>query len=208
MRGWRAAALLLAGALLSAGCAGTRRPTAAEGAGAAWFGVYRGVYRETGGKPRRFRLLLFLEAPDRVHAEILPPVGGPVAILDAGGGRASLAFLRERVAYVGPSDDRVFRAWMGIPLGPPEFVAAARTGLGAPSGVRVERLGPAGGGLPQRLTVAAGTRWIRINMRRRRRVTRPAVGPRPGTGEPPPGFELRSFDQLPGDLEPAVAGHR
>ena len=52
--------------------------------------VYRAELSRANEPARKARLLIWAEAPDKLHAELLPPVGGSPLTLDAGAGRALL----------------------------------------------------------------------------------------------------------------------
>ena len=76
--------LVLVLALSLAACAGRRVPVSSvQDAGPA-FGLYRARLEEAGGQSERFRLLLFAAAPDRIHGEVLSPMGTTALIFDGG----------------------------------------------------------------------------------------------------------------------------
>ncbi len=98
----RLAAVGLCVPLLVAACAG-RQSAAPE---TVWEPATAALYKARvggaeGARPRRFRLLLFAELPDRLHGEVISPLGRTEMIADAGGGRISVLFVRDRVAFVG-----------------------------------------------------------------------------------------------------------
>ena len=66
-------------------------------------GLYRARLEHPDGSSDRFKLLLHAALPDRLHGEVLAPVGGTVLIFDGGGGRMAVTFVRDRVSFVGPA---------------------------------------------------------------------------------------------------------
>ncbi len=180
---------LLAGA---PGCA-ARKPASQEGDGPSF-----GVYRATLARPpeeRHFRLLLFAALPDRLHAEVLPPVGSPSLVLDAGDGRISVLSSRDRVAYVGASTDDALRKAIGVDTTVEALVRAIVSGEVEGGAVRIERDPKEGPGLPTRLALRteAGALELRLEKIRRSRAGDASLG----RGVPPEGVATRPLEDLP-----------
>ena len=182
-----------------------RRGGAPQGPEPVPVGVYKGVIDDGEGKTRRFGLLLWADLPDRFHAELLPPVGGPEVIVDGGGGRLAITLVRERTAYVGPASRAAIEAVAGVPV-PVEdlvrwIVVAADP---VPRDVEVTRQPERAGGLPKRLEIRAGGRTLTIE--RRRLDARGALAAGAGTGAAPPGVAERPLEELPGAAAAASLG--
>jgi hypothetical protein len=187
-------------------CAGRTRPTTQRPQGDV-AGLYKVRLEAVGQKTRRFRLLLFAELPDRFHGEVLTPLGATVMILDGGENRLAVTLVRERVAFVGDSGPDNLRRLFGLELSLAELVRGLLTGEAGELEVEVRRESSLSEGLPQRLeivsTVESGRRMT-LELKRLRRLD---VAPGSlGTGEPPPGLELRPLeelvlDQIPGSEE-------
>lgn len=190
-RAARIATVLACAVALSVGggCVSRRAPTTlptADGEVA----LYR-VRGEIDGRKRRFRLMLFAGLPDAIHAEVIAPVGGTVLILDGHEHRVSVAFVRERTAYVGDASSDAARYLLGFELGAAELVDAVLGGT-TPPGIEIERDGEPGR-YPDRLVLRSDR--ARLEMELRRVQSLPA-GSRLGLAEPPAGFELRPLDEL------------
>jgi hypothetical protein len=203
-----AAAVLVAAALLGAGCH-ERRPLQAPLDERESVGTYKGVADPGTGRLRRFRVQLWAALPDRLHAEFSPPVGGPAVIVDAGGGRLSVTLPRERTAYVGQASAAAIGAVTGVSVSLEDLVRWIVLGGGSERGdVRVRRLPERGPGLPRELEIRAGERTLRIE--RRETFTSAALAAGTGTGAPPSGVvekpiaELQALDlagEEPGPVE-------
>jgi hypothetical protein len=174
------------------GCSAHRR-SGPDGVPLGSFGIYRAVYEDPDGTRRGFRIMLFAELPDRLHAEVLPPVGGPEMILDAGRGNLALTVVSESTAWVGVADPETIGAVIGVPLDLEDLVATI-LGETRPEieGVTVQR-SPRRSGLPETLIVVSENGRLELRLRKKKKL--PASGDRPGTGEPPPGVELRPLDE-------------
>ena len=173
-----------------------RRAGAPERLEAGLVGSYKGVIDDETGRTRRFRVLLWAELPDRMHAELLPPVGGPEVVVDGGGGRLAVTLVREGTAYVGPASPAAIEAVAGVPV-PLEdlvrwIVVAADP---VPPDVEVTRSPERGEGLPRLLTIRAGGRTLRIE--RKRVENGGAIAAGAGTGAAPPGVAERPLEELP-----------
>jgi hypothetical protein len=159
-------------------------------------GTYKGTVGSGHGKPRKFRLRLWAALPDRLHAELSPPVGGPEVILDAGNGRLSVTLVGERTAYVGAASPEAIAAVTGVRVAIEDLVRWILSGADPGTGeVRVTRRPERGPGLPQELAIVAGERTLRIELREARASGALAAGT--GSGAPPPGTEERPIEELP-----------
>jgi len=156
------------------------------------FGVYRArIVDARTGDGRRARALVFAELPDRLHVEILSPVGATEAILDAGSGRVSITFPRDRVSYVGPADEQAFAALVGLRATP---AAVVQSLLGtAPSDLEVERDGRPGR-LPESLRIRTADGVLTLKLRTIEPVR--GAGSTVGTGHVPPDVETRPVADL------------
>ena len=159
------------------------------------FGLYRARIVADGGEERRFRLLLYAVLPDRVHAEVLSPLGAPLLLVDGGEGRLAVTFVREGDAFVGPSSPDALGHVLGLPLGLGELVPVILTGKGTASGWRCERQPEGTPGLPQRLVLEAeGGARLLLELKGLRPL---AADPETlGTGQAPAGVRLRPLDEL------------
>jgi hypothetical protein len=158
------------------------------------FGVYRGWADRDGDGPRRFRVLLHAALPDRIHAELLPPVGSAFLIIDGGGGRLSIASPRERIAYVGEPGADTLEGVLGVPVTLEGLVRALLLGEGIGADVTVERSPESGPGLPRRIELRSGSRRFGIELKEIKE--RGSRDERIGTGAPPPGVLTRPLEEL------------
>jgi len=161
------------------------------------YGVYRGTFEDAEGRSRRFGVLLFAELPDRLHAEVLPPVGGALLILDAGGGLVSITLTREKTAWVGPAGSEVLEKVLGIRIGLEELVRSILKDEPSRGAVHVSRTPPGRKGLPERLELRSEGRRLQLRLRKRRKLAPSSNGL--GTGAPPDGVQVRPLEELGGD---------
>ncbi len=203
-----AAALAIAAAFLATPGCHERRSVTAAGAGAFPIGTYRGVAVGDDGKSQRFRLLLWAALPDRIHAELLGPVGGPEVILDGGGGRLSVTLVRERTAYVGAASLEAMQSVTGIGIRLEDLVRWIVSGAEeVPAGIEVERGADEGAAaLPRTLEIREGGRRVRIERKRLEAID--ALSPGTGTGAPPPGVAEKPIEDLPGTVWPGAGDAR
>ena len=167
--------------------------------------VYRGTLTEPGSGEHGFRATLFLARPDRVHAEIAGPVGGPRLIVDGGGGRIALSFVADRVAYVGDDPRGGLRSVLGLDLGLEDLVGAVLEGI-APAGVREFERTPGGpGGWPRRIEMSGPDVELVLDLRRTRGLP-VEVKAELGTGTPAPGLAVLPLEQAPGEPLGVLAG--
>jgi hypothetical protein len=177
-----------------AGCAGRKPADAPAAAGADQIGVYKARLEQADGRSRRFRLFLFAELPDRLHAEVVSPVGTTLLVVDAGDGRISVARVRDRLAYVGRANPDVIEGLLGVRLSLADFVSTLLIGEPRARGYRVIRVAPAGVVLPDRLEIIAPETSLRLQLKRRRSLDS-GTGEL-GRGRPPDGMELRDLTEL------------
>jgi hypothetical protein len=179
--------------LAAAGCA-PRRPVVLDPDAPA-IGVYRARLEQAGERPRRFRLLLWAARPDRLHAEILSPLGTTELILDAGAGRLAVTVVDEAVAYEGPVTADALERTVGIRVESAALVAALLDGEPPGGDVTVERRGGAPGRLPARARFVTATDRLILDLERR--VSPSSAASELGTGEPPPRVERQPLERLP-----------
>jgi hypothetical protein len=156
--------------------------------------VYKARLEETDGRTRRFRLILFAELPDRLHAEVVSPVGSTLLVIDAGEGRISVARVRDRLAYVGRANPDVIEGLLGVRLSLADFVSTLLTGEPRARQYRVIRSAPAGVVLPDQLEIIAASTSLGLQLKRRRSLDS-GTGEL-GRGRPPDGMELRDLAEL------------
>ena len=157
-------------------------------------GVYRARLELPSGEANRFRLLLYAELPDRIHGEILSPVGTTELILDGGRGRVAVTVPRERVAYVGAGDSRALEQVLGLSLTLEQLVGGLVGASGDLPGHRWSREPPGRAGLPETFEIEGGGHRLTLRLKRteRLRVSTASLG----NGEAPPGVEVRPLESL------------
>jgi len=185
-----AAALALAAA---AACTSPRDAARVPPGDGPIVGLYRAAI-EGGDAVRHAKVLLWAARPDRLHAEILSPVGGVRLILDAGGGRACVIDPAASVAYTGDGGEDAVLRIVGVAVPLDAMVEALLAGT-PPSGLRVLREGTPAPALPERFAIEDGARALRLTLVRFQRSA--TDGDRLGTGEPPPALRVRPLDELP-----------
>jgi len=182
--------------ILAAACAPAHR--GARGAGDA--GTLVGVYRATiedAGKRRHAKLSLWAMRPDRLHAELLAPVGGVRLVLDAGGDAACIVDVPRATAFAGGSGPEALAPVVGVRVSIAEAVAALLDGT-SPPGLTVLREGEPGL-LPATLRIDDGARSVR--MERLRLERREGSTAELGTGTPPAGIAVRPLEDLSLDAD-------
>jgi hypothetical protein len=149
---------------------------------------------DDGHRPvRGAKLAVWAERTNRLHGELIAPVGGVTFTLDAGGGKVCIVDVAAATAYVGDDGPGAIEALAGVRLSVAEAVAALFDGV-APSGLSVTRSGGALGSLPQKLRIADGARSLVLD---RIRFERGRSDPRAlGTGVPPGNLTVLSIDRL------------
>jgi hypothetical protein len=161
--------------------------------------VYKGRIEEAGGRVRKFRLLLYAASPDRLHGEVLSPLGRTHLVLDAGEGRLAITFARDGESFVGRAKPEILARILGVPLELETLVGAVLTGAQGPSSVRVARAGGELPGLPQTLELTGDGATLFLELRRLRPLaTDPDML---GTGRPPEGTRVRPIEELEGEGE-------
>lgn len=186
-----AAGLVAAVALLS--CAGGRKGLSADPSTAA-VGLYRATVVDSEGRSRKFRLLLFAAHPDRLHGEVLSAVGTTEMIVDAGDGRMSIAFTRDRLAYVGDAAPAAMEKIMGVGIPLRAAVRSLLTGDSGNGEFEVSRMPVTGDGLPRTLELAAAGGRLTLKLKRLRPL--PAGSSDLGTGTPPHGMTVLPLEEL------------
>lgn len=187
--------------IASIGCAQSRTVLGNPAGSGPLFGVYKAEVDAGDGAVRHAKISLWAEAPDRLHAELLGPMGGVAFILDAGGGKTCVIDLGAATAYVGEDGVDAIERLVGVRVTVTDAVAALLSGT-APSGLSVTRSGVAEGSLPEALRIAEGSRSLALTQVR---LVRGAGDPAAlGTGVPPAKFAVEPLAHLP----PAVRSER
>ena len=178
--------------LLAAACAGQRAWRATPDRPV--MGLYKGRLEQPSGDSHRFRLLLFAELPDRMHGELLSPLGSPQMIVDGGAGELAITLVRRGLSYVGRSDPDVMEGLVGVRLTLEGLVRAVLEGQVSGGGHQVSRSGEERRGLPERLEIRSAGSRLTLELKQLLPVRAPAG--ELGTGRPPEGMELRPLDEL------------
>ena len=174
--------------IAAAACGGSHRASRIPDGSGPLVATYRAEFVREGEPARRARLLVWAEAPDRLHAELLPPVGGSPVTLDAGGGRAVIVDVGAKAAYVGDAGPEALAPLTGVSIGVADAVKALLEGV-APDGASLEREGDPPGVLPAHFALTVGGSRIGLTRVRWERTSRDASTL--GTGEPPSGLQIR-----------------
>ena len=194
-------AIALAG--LSVACTARRQPAERAETGQP-YGIYRATYGAPDEKPHSFRVLLYAALPDRLHAEVLPPVGGPRLVLDGGGGRLAVTLPGRDESWAGAASGEHVGRVLGFPLELHELVGAVLQGTSLGGDVAMTRVPAAGGDLPRTFELRFEGRWLRLDLERRRRARGAAADM--GTGTPPPGTEVHPLHELSVEIAPLGLG--
>jgi hypothetical protein len=157
-------------------------------------GVYKGRVVNAEGKPRRFRLQLFAALPDRIHGEVLSPLGAPQLIVDGGGGQLAVTFVRDGESFVGQARGDVVARILGIRLELDELVRALLTGETVGGEHRLERTGRGPGELPEAVTIRTEGGTLALELKRLRPLR--ADPTLLGTGRAPHGTRIRPLEEL------------
>lgn len=204
----RAVAALIAIVMIGIGGGCARRAgrglAVADGPGTE-VAVYRGTLTEPESGDHGFRVTLFVARPDRVHAEIAGPVGGPRLIVDGGGGRIALSFVADRVAYVGSDPRGGLRSVLGLDLGLEDLVGAVLDGVPPPAVRRFEHTPGGPGGWPRRIEMSGIDVDLVLDLRRTRSLPDGAAVEL-GTGAAAPGLEVRPLAEAPSAPLGGLAG--
>jgi hypothetical protein len=194
----RLAAFLLAvlGCALFNACAGRLAVSRAEMTPEPQVGVYRGRLVEAEEKNRRFRLLLFVALPDRVHGEVVSPVGSTLMIVDGGAGQLAVTLVRDGVSYVGKARPEILERILGVRLSLEELVRGFLSGMEDAdyTDCSVTRSAEELNGLPQAIEFRSHETSLSFELKKVRPLGRPTETL--GTGRPPDGTEIRGLDEL------------
>lgn len=185
--------LCVAGATILAGCQRIHRDPAPHTVPTPIVGQYKGRISGDHGKLRRFRLLLYAALPDRVHAEILSPLGTMQMILDGGQGRLAVTFVADGVSYVGAASPAAMERILGVPLTLEELVLGLLTGETGNDEIELSRTG-AEQSLPENLEIRTASSSLDLRLQRLRPTH--AASSELGTGTPPAGTEILPIGQL------------
>lgn len=194
----RLAWLALALVLTFPACAAGRAAPVEWRPGGTTVGVYRARLVDGERPDQRFRLMLYAELPDRLHGEIVSPVGSSVLIVDGGAGRLAVSLVREGVSFVGSASERDLESVFGLRVSLRQLVEALLTGELSAEGYAVLREARQPVGLPDVFEIRQGERALTLRLKR----LKPGPGSRAGlgTGEPPRGMERRPLEELERDL--------
>jgi hypothetical protein len=141
---------------------------------------------------------------------VLSPLGSTELIVDAGDGRLSVLFVRDRVAFAGAADPDALADLIGVRIQLADLVAALLRGEPLPSEPRIVRDPATGDGIPERLELHDPPRGVSLQLKRRRPMR--ADPESLGRGIPPQGVEVRPLaeidpEELPGvEVEQAPEG--
>ena len=165
--------------------------------------IYKATLGDGLGARRGVKLAIWTERPDRIHAELIAPVGGVAYILDAGGGHVCVVDVGAATAYVGQDGPDAIEALTGVRLTVAQAVAALLDGI-SPEGLIVRRIGGADGALPERFRIEDGGRSLALERVRAERGRTAAQDL--GTGRPPGKLRIRTLAELAQDRAGRV-GH-
>lgn len=180
--------------LASAGCARHRAPLEILDSRQA-LALYKARLEQPDESGRRFRMLVFGVVPDRLHVEVLPPIGGTEMIVDAGGGRLAVTLVDERRAYVGLTSPQAVERMLGLELELETLLGLLLEG-GQPTGDWSVVREPADrSGFPDRLEIGDGRRRLKLELKRMQPLGVDASTL--GTGNPPQGMEILPLSDLP-----------
>lgn len=190
--------LLWVAVLFAPGCGpGSRR---LRGSGAqVEYGVYKARLARAGEAELGFRVLLYAAEPDRLHAEILPPVGGPRLIVDGGSGRIAITVPPERTSWVGEAGEGSLSSVIGVEIGLTGLVGFLLHGESATGDAELTREPEEGNGLPRAFAISTEGYRLSFVLKKRRRLDSDPASLAMGTA--PAGMELRPLEEL-GELQP------
>jgi hypothetical protein len=165
------------------------------------FGVYKSVLHDAEGESHRFRLLLWAAHPDRLHAEVLAPLGQTRLIVDGGAGEICVTVVPEAVSYAGEAGAEALERILGIRIGLEELVQALMGTRSSGDGYTVERSGGRSR-LPDRVEFRTGAAGLRLVLKDLRALAESAEPL--GSGTPPPGTRVRPLEELRGSGSPSL----
>ena len=187
------AAGLLALCLVIAPSCAQRSDLARITPSAPMFGVYKSRLTDASGHAHRFRLLLFAAVPDRLHGEVLTPLGSTRLILDGGDGKLSVTYVPDGVSYVGQVSAEALERILGIRISLGDLVGGLMGTTEGGEGFTLKRTGSRLS-LPELIEVTTDTASLRLELRKIRPLAAKAAPL--GSGQPPEGTEIRSLDDL------------
>lgn len=155
--------------------------------------MYRVRLEDPDSKTRKFKLLLYVDLPDRLHGEIVSPVGTTVLVFDGGSGRLAVTYVRDRTSFVGPSSADAVESLFGVHASLEGLVRALWTGDTSGEEFHVERAGPKAG-IPTRFEIVSNRRRMILELRKYQTLR--GAGDSVGTGEPPHGTTILPLDDL------------
>jgi len=175
-----------------AGCAPQRRGAIEPSSSGTRVGVYKVRSQPRDEKSRRFKLMLYAASPDRLHGEVLSPLGSPVMSFDGGDGQLAVTLVRDRLTFVGDATPGALAPLFGVAISLSDLVAALLEGVTPDAaGWTLER--PDGSGLPESLTITSESGTMSLQLKRWHVLKSEGSL---GTGEPPRGMELRPLEEL------------
>ena len=184
--------------LATVACAASHRADFVPAGTGPLVGVYRAAIDDGQGAARGAKLSIWAERPDRLHAELIAPVGGVTLILDAGGGAACIVDSGAATAYTGMDGPDAIEALVGVRVSVAEVVAALLDGT-PPRGLAVRRQGDGASALPKKIRIVDGARSIELS---RIRFERGTADPRSlGTGSPPKQLPVRPLQDFRREVE-------
>ena len=186
--------LIVVACLAVPGCHRARRDLEPAGTTGAIVGQYKGRIEGSDRVSRQFRLLLFAALRDRLHAEVLSPLGTMQLILDGGRGSLAITFVSEGVSFVGPARPEALARILGVPLSLEELVRGLLTGEIENDDITLVRTGDRNPGLPERLEIRADSSSLELRLKRPRQAR--ALEEELGTGRPPENTEVRPIEEL------------
>jgi hypothetical protein len=191
--------------LAALACAQAHRNDGVPVGGGPLIAVYKPSIDDGRRVARGAKLAVWAERPDRLHAELVAPVGGVTYILDAGDGNACVVDVASATAYVGPDTPGAIEALAGVRVSIADAVAALLDGV-SPAGLTVTRVGGTGGTLPERIRIDDGARSLALQRVRWERGRSEAATL--GTGIPPGNLPVRPLGDLSAELalKPEPAG--
>ena len=156
-------------------------------------GIYKAAIDDGDGAVRGAKISIWAERPDRLHAELIAPIGGVAYVLDAGDGHACVVDVAAATAYVGAAGPGAIEALIGVRSSVADAVVALLTGA-SQDGLAVSRVGRKDGALPESIRIADGSRSISLT---RIRLERATHDPRTlGTGVPPERLAVRPIESF------------
>jgi hypothetical protein len=184
--------LVALAAFVAASCAPTHRADRIPPGEGPLIGIYKAVASDGDGTARNMKLSIWATRPDRLHVEVMGPVGGVHFVIDAGGGRACVIDVDGATAFVGEDDPSAFDALVGIHVSAEDAVGALLSGT-SPGGWTVERDGPVEA-LPKSLRIDDGA--SRLVLTRTGLLRGAATARGLGSGEPPASLPVRPLAEI------------